>query len=653
MKLKSFQVGEFRSIYDTGPIELEQTTCLVGKNEAGKTAILQALYRLNPLVSDEGSFDVTDDYPRRNQGEYTYQVEEGKRSHATVVDANFELEEKDLSKLEPDFGPDIIGPGQLKLEKGYSNQRVFELDVDLEKARKQFVHKADVTETVRTQLEDTKNWVEIQTALYAADETGEITRLRKIVDHIASDGLSHYLYNSLLKSGMPKFLYFDEYYQMKGRENIPALLKRQQEGKLEKSDHPLLGLMDLARLKIERVVESDRTADVKNQLEGAGNHLTSRILKYWSQNQHIKLQFDVREGRPNDPAGMQSGMNIWGDVYDQVHWATTELSSRSKGFLWFFSFLAWYESVKKSDKDLILLLDEPGLSLHGRAQEDLLRYMENELAPDHQIIYSTHSPFMVDPAHFERVRIVQDFSIDAKEPIEFEEGGTKVLTDVYDATEDSLFPLQGALGYELHQTLFIGPNSLVVEGASDMLYLKDMSVLLEREGRVGLDPKWTITPVGGSGKVPTFVALLAPQKGMNIAVLIDIQDEDRQGIENLYKKKLLQKKRVLTYADFLDSDEADIEDLFDRELYVSWVNKEYAPAMDKSIAMSDLNDQIPRIVRALEKHFEQTPMKKQSFGHYRPARYFSENFVAEAAAISDVTKDRFEAIFKQLNALLK
>ena len=73
---------------------------------------------------------------------------------------------------------------------------------------------------------------------------------------------------------------------------------------------------------------------------------------------------------------------------------------------------------------LILLLDEPGLSLHAKAQADLLRYFEEELKPNHQLIYTTHSPFMVDPTHFERVRIVQNLSIEPHSE-ELPEGATR------------------------------------------------------------------------------------------------------------------------------------------------------------------------------------------------------------------------------------
>ena len=64
--------------------------------------------------------------------------------------------------------------------------------------------------------------------------------------------------------------------------------------------------------------------------------------------------------------------------------------------------------IRASGAPVILLLDEPGLTLHGKAQGDLLRYFDEKLAPDHQIIYSTHSPFMIAPGKLTEARIVED-----------------------------------------------------------------------------------------------------------------------------------------------------------------------------------------------------------------------------------------------------
>ena len=294
-----------------------------------------------------------------------------------------------------------------------------------------------------------------------------------------------------------------------------------------------------------------------------------------------------------------------------------------------------------------------GITLHAKAQHDLLRYFETELKGSHQLIYSTHSPFMIDPEHFERVRIVQDKSIDAELNAYIGKDGTTVLEDIFAASADSLFPLQGALGYELHQTLFVGPYTVVVEGAADLLFLQAMSAILQEETRTGLDPRWTITPVGGSAKVPTFVALLGSQKGMTIATLIDSQTADQKKIEGLYREKLLKKANVMTFAVFTRSAEADIEDMFGAEFYVDLVNAEFETQLAAPNDIKALKSKEPRILQRLEKYFEEHPFKDGSFSHYRPARYFSENSKKLAKKLPKEAKDSFEAAFQALNALLK
>lgn len=260
---------------------------------------------------------------------------------------------------------------------------------------------------------------------------------------------------------------------------------------------------------------------------------------------------------------------------------------------------------------------------------------------------------MVDPQHFERVRIVQDKGIDTLEELPEHEEGTKVVTDVLEATGDSLFPLRGALGYEIYQTLFIGPNSLVVEGVSDLLYIQTISGLLQRQGRDGLSPKWTITPVGGAERVPTFVTMIGVQKGLRIGTLIDIQKKDRQNIQNLYKRKLLKKKNVFTFANFVEGDEADIEDMFERDFYLGLVNGEYKDELTAPIKADELDGNLPRVLVRIEKHLEANSVKGQaSFNHYRPARYLAENVAAMTDKISESTLARFQSAFDALNELL-
>lgn len=654
MKLKEYRVREFRSIWDSGPIEVDdQTTCFVGKNEAGKTSILDALYRTNPIRTGDAVFDLTYDYPKREVEDYRFAVENNERDEAAIVECTYELDKADLLAVEDVFGPNVLKGKSFKRTTYYgkANSR-YSLSCDSTAARKHLASNPALADDLRATLGGAADWAAFATALNEAEATDAVNALRKLVANVQEEGLSYYIFNSLIWPRAPKFLYFDEYYQMEGQANLNALITREDNENLQDSDYPLIGLINLARLDHRKLVATNNTTELKNKLEGAGNHLTQRIVKYWSQNRHIQMRFDVRDARAEDPEGMRQGVNVWGEVYDTVHWATTPLRNRSRGFVWFFSFLAWYEDVKRRGENVILLLDEPGLSLHGRAQADLLRYFDVELS-GHQLLYTTHSPFMIDPTKFERVRIVQDLGIDATEALPKDEDGTKVLANVFDATDDSLFPLQGALGYEIQQTLFIGPNSLIVEGVADMLYLRAVSAQLEREDREGLSEEWVITPVGGSGKVPTFVALLGSQKGINLATLLDIQNSDKQLIEDLYKKKLLTKKQVSTYADFAGTAEADVEDMFDRTFYLELVNGEFAGQLSEKITKTKLNAKEPRTLRAIEAWLTENPMKSGSFGHYRPARYFTEQLAKLWPKVSDETKDRFEAAFKHLNRLLK
>ena len=616
MKLTKVRITNFQSIQDSTEFDIDDVTCLVGKNESGKTALLQALYRLNPINESDGNFTVITDYPRRTVIAYENAIDAGE-DPAEVVQATYTLDPEEIETLKEFCGSEYPEDklSNITLHKGYSNKLIY--------------NSSDIS---NIELVDNDLSVNADENTYYGLRTNSESALKYLVARV------------------PKFLYFDEYYQVKGHENIESLIKRVENNTLNESDHPLLGLIHLAGLKLDQIINTPQTESLIARLEAAGNSLTENVLPYWSQNKHLRMKFEIRQAQSGDPQDMTSGTNIWGRVEDTKHYVSTPLGARSRGFVWFFSFLAWYQKLRSENQNLILLLDEPGLSLHAKAQGDLLRYFEEELAPHHQLIYTTHSPFMVDPRHFDRVRIVQDLSIESdSNNLSDEQQGTKVITEVLEATPDSLFPIQGALGYEIHQTLFIGPNSLVVEGVSDLLYIQTMSALLQQRGKTGLKSDWTITPVGGSDKVPTFVALLGANTNLNIAVLIDHQKKDQQKIENLYKTKLLKQNQVLTYAKFVNSDEADIEDMFAPEFYLKLVNEEFGT----SLTMDALPEVSSRIVRRLENYFENNPLPNDvNFNHYRPALYFSKNLNSLEDDLTESDLDRFQKAFDVLNQLL-
>ena len=652
MKLTKVRVTNFQSVRDSTEFDIGDVTCLVGKNEAGKTALLQAMYRLLPIVETDACYSVTDDYPRLDVGDYGHAIEEKEREHAVVAQLTYELDDEDVDAISEVFGPRALASREITISRAYEQDTIMSVSVDHEAALHHILSGYSVTDKARKILESCSTPAEAKEVVTDLEQTDEIKNITEWLNKITSAGsVKDYICDEILSPLVPRFLYFDEYYQMRGCDNIEALQQRVAHETLEKPDHPMLGLIRRARLDLDTLLKPGRTRALKNKLEGAGNHLTKSIVKYWSQNKNLQMRFDVRPAQPADPQGMQSGTNIWAEVYDTLNRVTTELGTRSRGFVWFFSFLAWYGDVQRDKKNVIILLDEPGLSLHGKAQRDLLTYFEEELVPNHQLVYSTHSPFMVDPTRFNRVRIVQDRSIDADGELPDGEAGTKVTVDVLESSDDSLFPLQGALGYDIAQTLFVGPNSLIVEGVSDLLYLQVMTSVLQAAGREGLCAGWTITPVGGSDKVPTFVALLGSQTQMNVATLIDFQAKDRQAIENMWRRKLIKKKQVLTYADFVDASEADVEDVIGTAFYLELVNSEYAAALSEPIEEKDLNSKHPRITVRLEEHFVERPLRKGvTFSHYRPARYLAER-------VGDVTVppailDRFEQICSAVNERL-
>lgn len=647
MRLKSFQVSNFRSIRNSGKVDVNDVTCLVGKNESGKTALLQALYRLNPINENNIKFDPTEDYPRVDVDDYEYDVEHGKREPAEVIKAWFELEKPDLIELYSEFPDTLISNTELTLTKGYDNKLNFSFDL----SEKEFVQSL-ISKYISTEIAKKLNSIEtIEELNTRCSELSQddpknqeaVKSLVKVVNQIKKEGSANeYIFDKYIRKLLPKFLYFDEYYQMLGQENLDKLNERKNNNALKDTDRPLLGLLEHARIDLTKAINAKSTQDLKNKLEGAGNRLTKNLLQFWSQNKHLQIRFDVREGKPEDPEGMQSGVNLWAEIHDAKHLATTPMGRRSRGFVWFFSFLSYFGQQKAAqDSPLILLLDEPGLSLHAKAQSDLLGYIEKELQPNHQVIYTTHSPFLIDPSHFERVRLVQDNSM---EDGAAEDVGTEVTSEVLNVNNDTLFPLQGALGYEIHQTLFIGPNTLVVEGPSDLLYLKVMSDVLERRGKTPLSEQWTITPAGGAGKIPMFISLIGSQKNMNIATLMDIDSETDQIANQLIREKILKKKNLITCSEYVESNSADLEDLFDRDFYLKLVELEFGI----KIKSNDINKKIPRVLKALNPIFG-----NKGFNHYRPARLLSEKISDFEGDICEITINRFEELFSDLNKILR
>ena len=395
---------------------------------------------------------------------------------------------------------------------------------------------------------------------------------------------------------------------------------------------------------------------LKAKIEGVSIALTDQIMEFWKQNEDLEVEIDIKPD-PHDQPPYNNGPNLYLRIKNRKHrGVSTPFKHRSRGFIWFFSFLVWFDSVKaqlflagqtKNVRDIILLLDEPALALHALAQNDFLNYIDN-LAERHQVLYTTHSPFMIHSNRLNQIRMIMD-----KEKI-----GTTISENISESDDRTIFPLQAALGWTIAQNLFISKNNLLVEGVSELAYLQFVSSILEREGKVGLRSDITIVPVGGIGNVCTFVSLLGAN-GLNLAVLHDYKGSSEQKLDDLARQKILNQKHIINPSQFRDlksigvnGPASDIEDLFTPGVYLDNFNACFSTELSgNKIKESDLSEG-NRIIERIERHLVSNKILLRpsgGFNHYAVSSYF----VSTTGAALDVdTKCRFIELFKKINSII-
>ena len=460
--------------------------------------------------------------------------------------------------------------------------------------------------------------------------------------------IERYVYTSLIKKHLPKFIYYDEYYQLPSRIVLENFLD---EG-VELSDDlkTAKALLDLADININDIINTDDFEDFIAELEATEALISDTLFQYWSANQDLNIEFKIdkktataqRHVNTNYGNATTVDTNIVEHVLDiRVKNSKTRVSlplqNRSKGFNWFFSFLVWFNKIQAdSNSKYILLLDEPGLNLHATAQADLLRFLES-LVDKYQVIYTTHSPFMVETTKLNRVRTV------------FSDSDSSIVSDsIQQKDPNTLFPLQAALGYDVAQNLFISKKNLLVEGVSDLLYLTTISEYLNANNRTGLNEDITIVPTGGLDKVASFISLLRGSKLSIFCLLDSFTDQKSQArFDSLTIQKIISDKNIKFFHDYLDNrKKADIEDVFTVDEYLQLFNISLSSTYTE-IKVEELSTEIEDILSRINK-----VIKKSRFNHYLPAKEFASNkdFVNN---LSEATLSRFETIFKEVNKNLK
>lgn len=635
MKLIHANIQRYRSISEPTEFDVEpDVTALVGKNESGKTAVLQSLYKSNPV--DHVKFDPDLDYPSHKTPELR------KRKCVRVTELTYELDDDDIAAVEAILYPEVLDNKRVTVTTGFGFDREkWSLQVDKEKVLNHLLDELDLPTTDKTKVKNSSTVNDLVAALRSLESTTPTATatLEKIESW--RDNNPALAAIDVLHKRRPKFVYFGDYDVMPGKVSIPRLISHRDSGALERGEEALLALLSMAEVELEDFSSPDSHEHLIRQMENASNAISDEVFKYWSQNKELQVKLQViatAESGAEPPIDQAPLLQV--RVENRRHRVTVPFDERSRGFVWFFSFLAYFSKLEEeSTQPLILLLDEPGLSLHATAQHDLLRFINERLAPHHQVIFTTHSPFMIDPHNFGCVRTV----IDAPET------GTTVSSDILKTDAESAFPLHAALGVELTQTLFVGPNVLLVEGPSDVIYLQYLSEQLIKAGKTGLDDRWVLVPGGGISKLAAFLTLFGANQ-MKVCVLADSSAQNNKTIGRLKASGKLYDAGIVQVGDASGAEEADIEDLLPAQLYVDLVNDAYRGELaGTSLTLAELPDG-PRIVKRVEDAFVSRNLNKGRLNHYSPAGALLR--MKETIEMSEEQLSAAEVLIQQINALL-
>jgi hypothetical protein len=665
MKLESFRIQNFRSITDSGNIEMSHITALLGRNESGKTNLLLGL---QSLKSAEGfkPLNPIKDFPRHRKltecsGDTkvvssSWKLTPAEQSELGEIlpralavthveigryyEAKHWVDFKDLPPIE--FDETSI---QNKITKIVTSVKV--ASENLEAEQKTALDAAATNFGAAVALKETKEkWAAsastaltaLRQAIARANATIPETQEKNIVDleqlcqTINGDDGAQAKARQWVVKKIPVFIYLAEYPELAGHQNIAQYVQRTAQNQQTEADRDFAKLCKVAGLDPVRLnqLQGEDKSEERNQIANrASAVVTGEIRRLW-KDRALKVRFNL------------DGTNFDTLISDPTNTFDVEvnLDERSRGFRWFFSFYITFSADTDGGaaKNAVLLLDEPGLYLHIQSQKDLLAHWEKDF--DNQIVYTTHSPFMLPIQALDCLRTVN---------ISEDEGTTVTNNPTGDSR--TLAPIRAALGYYYADTFFFGPNNLIVEGVTDWWIIEAVSNHFINAGKSGLTSGLAVCPVDGASKVPNMVSILTAQR-LNALVLFDDEKHARTIRDEIVSCRLIREASVIFVSEAFDSSkpsEADIEDLIDAAVYETLARESFAKELKGNTL--NLNARIPRIVKRLEAGFDELGL---TFHKTRPAGLFFRKMATDP--ISMMTPEsvkRFEALFSIINERLQ
>ncbi len=574
MRLVAARIQKYRCIRDTGWFDIEPAkTIFVGANEAGKTAILQALQQLRAPAGVAG-FDSLRDYPRSEYSDFT--VSRADPESVDVVSARFRLDSLDIAELPPGYedatyvcgrrldnsswhriegGPERLAytadldealgdlaahvdgrhaaaaPGEPEREAEAEPAEPGQPEPDGEPEPEDALPSGALAAVTSGWTEDAALTVEMAASLRAwLDQVAPLVDESNAAEKARYDRLLavtelpalHEQALSTLADLVPVFIMFSNYIRVRPLIHLGHLATRLESDVLDDDQYDygnaclmkLLGfsareLSDLGRVAEPAAQDTEGLKRYRDQLDrrayqlnAASVRLTNEIRRVWSPNPDRPEADRLRV--------IADGQYLKVVVEDELG-VEIELDQRSEGFQWLVSFFTVFfaESAGKH-ANAILLLDEPGLSLHGLKQRSF-RSTLSRLAGRSQTIFTTHSPFLVGPDELDIVRLVE---------MTDRTSGTKVHTTIKAADPVSVVPLQESLGYDLAQSMFTEDRNLVLERLSDYWYVEATAHLLAEAAIVRMHDEVAMHSAGAAGKVVYYATILHASK-LKVAALLD------------------------------------------------------------------------------------------------------------------------------------
>jgi predicted ATP-dependent endonuclease of OLD family len=593
MQLIAYCVSMYRSILDSGWIEVVPLTTMVGKNESGKTSLLRALHKLNPFRPDP--YVITREWPRGHRKsqdprhivcQAKFLLSEPEIDHLTeIASKQFPTKEIIVARqydgtinvLFPDpFFEAKLRPAQLEgVAESWPDfqpqplgepfkARVRELQEEIKSVVREgtFSKLADLPNQHRQQLMHVVSGQHPQNTHeqnYINQHVQAVSQVGQQIAAIPSDLRRAHEY---VVNHMPTFIYMDDYRAFSGTARLDQVKQRVDQKQTTPEDKTLLTIMDLAGLDLDEEVRKGNSsdADVKEQrqfdLSDASATLTREIEGRWRQKKYTV----------NFNADQHQFFTFVKDAHDT---ALIRLEERSKGFQWFFSFDLLFMAESQGEfTNCVLLLDEPGLHLHADAQKDLLTRLE-AYAETNTLIYTTHLPFMIDLRHPARIRVVSET-----------EKGTVVTEDLNDSQPEARLTLQSALGMGGSASFLLADRNLVVEGVDDYWVITELSNLLIRSGDVGLPEDVFVTAARGASEAVYITTFMIGQK-LGVVTLFDTDQAGETATDQLVKSWLTlyndSRAKVLSLGPACGSASKQflIEDLFPDDFYLRHVREAY------------------------------------------------------------------------------